>query len=66
MAAAPQDPVHTAGPSLSIRSDLERPNVGVAPLPNPTRHSDAKWDAYLYVPDPDALAAGDNTRGDGR
>ncbi len=28
-----------------------------APLPNPTRDPAMKWDAYLYVPDPDALAA---------
>lgn len=29
----------------------------VAPLPNPQRHPWARWDAYVYVPDPDALAA---------
>ena len=28
--------------------------VGVDPLPNHQRHSDARWDAYIYVPDPDA------------
>ena len=26
------------------------------PLPNPKRYSRARWDAYLNVPDPDALA----------
>jgi catechol 2,3-dioxygenase-like lactoylglutathione lyase family enzyme len=26
-------------------------------LPNPTRYRWARWDAYFYVPDPDALAA---------
>ena len=34
--------------------------VGVAPLPNYTRdikQGIARWDAYLHVPDPDALAA---------
>ena len=34
--------------------------VGVTPLPNYTRDIKkgiARWDAYLYVPDPDALAA---------
>jgi len=34
--------------------------VGVDPLPNYTRdikQGIARWDAYLYVPDPDALAA---------
>lgn len=29
---------------------------GVAPLPNHQRTPDARWDAYLSVPDPDALA----------
>ena len=32
-------------------------DVGVDPLPNSTRDSAARWDAYLDVPDPDALAA---------
>ena len=31
--------------------------VGVDPLPNCKRKSWARWDAYFYVPDPDALAA---------
>jgi catechol 2,3-dioxygenase-like lactoylglutathione lyase family enzyme len=32
-------------------------DVGVDPLPNPERERQARWDAYLAVPDPDALAA---------
>jgi catechol 2,3-dioxygenase-like lactoylglutathione lyase family enzyme len=35
-------------------------DVGVDPVPNYTRDIEqgiARWDAYLYVPDPDALAA---------
>lgn len=35
-------------------------SVGVEPVPNYTRDIQqgiARWDAYLYVPDPDALAA---------
>jgi catechol 2,3-dioxygenase-like lactoylglutathione lyase family enzyme len=32
-------------------------DVGVDPLPNPEREPGARWDAYLDVPDPDALAA---------
>ncbi len=32
-------------------------DVGVEPLPNRTRHQWGGWDAYIYVPDPDALAA---------
>ena len=34
--------------------------VGVAPVPNYTRdvkQGIARWDAFVYVPDPDALAA---------
>ena len=32
-------------------------SVGVGPLPNYKREPAARWDAYFYVPDPDALAA---------
>ena len=32
-------------------------DVGVAPLPNYKREPGARWDAYPYVLDPDALAA---------
>ena len=32
-------------------------DVGVDPLPNYKREPGARWDAYLYVSDPDALAA---------
>lgn len=32
-------------------------SVGVDPLPNSMREPAARWDAYLSVPDPDALAA---------
>lgn len=31
-------------------------DVGLPPLPNCERQAQARWDAYLYVPDPDALA----------
>jgi catechol 2,3-dioxygenase-like lactoylglutathione lyase family enzyme len=31
--------------------------VGADPVPNSTRHPWARWDAYINVPDPDALAA---------
>lgn len=37
--------------------------VGVEPLPNSRRDGAARWDAYLYVPDPDALAAEFASRG---
>jgi catechol 2,3-dioxygenase-like lactoylglutathione lyase family enzyme len=32
-------------------------SVGADPLPNHKRQSQARWDAYLSVPDPDGLAA---------
>ena len=32
-------------------------DVGVDPLPNYKREPGARWHAYLYVPDPDVLAA---------
>jgi len=37
--------------------------VGVSPAPNPSRHAYARWDAYVSVPDPDALAAEFASRG---
>jgi catechol 2,3-dioxygenase-like lactoylglutathione lyase family enzyme len=40
------------GAQLFIKSD-----ENVAPLPNATRHSSMRWDAFVYAPDPDALAA---------
>ena len=38
-------------------------SVGVDPLPNPERQSEARWDAYVSVPDPDSLAAEFASRG---
>jgi catechol 2,3-dioxygenase-like lactoylglutathione lyase family enzyme len=38
-------------------------SVGVAPVANHTRDPSARWDAYLNVPDPDALAAEYLSRG---
>ena len=38
-------------------------SVGVDSQPNHKRAPDARWDAYLYVPDPDALAAEFASRG---
>ncbi len=32
-------------------------SVGVAPLPNSHREPQARWDAYVSVPDPDTLAS---------
>ena len=38
-------------------------DVDVEPLPNRTRAPGARWDAYLHVTDPDALAAEFSSRG---
>ena len=38
-------------------------DVGVAALPNCEREPAARWDAYLFVPDPDALAGEFTSRG---
>lgn len=40
------------GVQLFIKSDR-----GTSPLPNAKRHPSMRWDAYVYAPDPDALAA---------
>lgn len=37
--------------------------AGVDPIPNRTRHPWAPWDAYVNVPDPDAMAAEFASRG---
>ncbi len=39
------------------RSMIMFKDVGIEPLPNCKREPGARWDAYFYVPDPDALAA---------
>jgi catechol 2,3-dioxygenase-like lactoylglutathione lyase family enzyme len=36
---------------------------GVAPVPNAQRHPSFRWDAFVYAPDPDALAAEFAARG---
>lgn len=35
----------------------------VQPMPNPSRHPWARWDAYVHAPDPDALAEEFASRG---
>jgi catechol 2,3-dioxygenase-like lactoylglutathione lyase family enzyme len=52
----------TDGPYFAI---VERDHIGimlkavhpdVPPMPNPSRHPWARWDAYVHTADPDALA----------
>jgi catechol 2,3-dioxygenase-like lactoylglutathione lyase family enzyme len=40
------------GVQLFVKSDKD-----VSPLPNHKRHRYMRWDAFVYAPDPDALAA---------
>lgn len=40
------------GAQIFIKSEK-----GVPPLPNPKRHRHMRWDAFVYVEDPDGLAA---------
>ena len=40
------------GAQIFVKSDKD-----VAPLPNAKRHPYMRWDAFVYAPDPDALAA---------
>jgi catechol 2,3-dioxygenase-like lactoylglutathione lyase family enzyme len=40
------------GAQIFVKSD-----AGAPPLPNSKRHPSMRWDAYVYVRDPDALAA---------
>ena len=40
------------GVQLFVKSDKD-----VSPLPNHKRHHYMRWDAFVYAPDPDALAA---------
>ncbi|MGA3196494.1 MAG: VOC family protein [Terriglobales bacterium] len=40
------------GAQIFVKSDKD-----TAPMPNPQRNPSMRWDAFVYVPDPDALAA---------
>ena len=40
------------GAQIFVKSDKDTP-----PLPNPKRSPSMRWDAFVYAPDPDALAA---------
>jgi catechol 2,3-dioxygenase-like lactoylglutathione lyase family enzyme len=39
------------GAQIFVKSDKDK-----SPLPNPKRNPSMKWDAYVYAPNPDALA----------
>ena len=42
---------------------LKKITDDIKPVPNHTRHEWARWDAYIYVPDPDSLFEEYRTRG---
>jgi catechol 2,3-dioxygenase-like lactoylglutathione lyase family enzyme len=44
--------VGRGGAQLFVKSD-----ASISPLPNAMRHPAMRWDAFVYAPDPDALAA---------
>lgn len=46
------------GAQIFVKSDKD-----VSPLPNSKRHPFMRWDAFVYAPDPDALAAEFSDRG---
>jgi catechol 2,3-dioxygenase-like lactoylglutathione lyase family enzyme len=46
-----------------VRLLLKAITPEVQPTPNPSRHPWARWDAYVYTPDPDALAGEFTSRG---
>ena len=51
--------VKRGGASLMLKAITPE----VLPMPNPARHEWARWDAYVYTPDPDALAEEFTARG---
>ena len=59
--APPDDPffgiVRRGGAMLMLKA------IDVDPRPNAKHHREARWDAYVSVPDPDALAAEFSSRG---
>ena len=46
-----------------VRLMLKAITPEVQPTPNPSRHPWARWDAYIYTPDPDTLAEEFASRG---
>jgi hypothetical protein len=50
------DPYYAMLQRDGVRLMLKAITPEVQPMPNPSRHHWARWDAYVYTPDPDALA----------
>ncbi|MCY4568407.1 MAG: hypothetical protein OXD49_08905, partial [Candidatus Poribacteria bacterium] len=47
----------------NVRILLKHITEDIHPVPNHTRHEWARWDAFILVPDPDALFAEFQSRG---
>jgi catechol 2,3-dioxygenase-like lactoylglutathione lyase family enzyme len=59
-AATFQEPAAQPFFAIVVRDGVQlffKSATGVAPLPNAYRHPSMRWDAFVYAPDPDALAA---------
>src|SRR6185312_13618266 len=54
---SPSDPFFAIVARDRAQIFLKHFGAETPPLPNPVRHPDAKWDAYVHAPDPDGLAA---------
>jgi catechol 2,3-dioxygenase-like lactoylglutathione lyase family enzyme len=50
------DPYYAMVKRDGVRLMLKAITPEVQPMPNPSRHRWARWDAYIYTPDPDGLA----------
>ena len=50
------DPYYAMVKRDGVRLMLKAITPEVQPMPNPSRHHWARWDAYIYTPDPDWLA----------
>lgn len=52
-----EDPFFAIVRRDAVELMLKAVDDGVGPLPNAERHPNARWDAFIAAPDPDALAA---------
>jgi catechol 2,3-dioxygenase-like lactoylglutathione lyase family enzyme len=50
------DPFYAMIQRDGVRLMLKAITPDVQPIPNPSRHDWARWDAYIFTQDPDALA----------
>jgi catechol 2,3-dioxygenase-like lactoylglutathione lyase family enzyme len=57
------DPYYAMMKRDGVQLMLKAITPEVQPVPNPSRHEWARWDAYVYTPDPDALAEELTARG---